>query len=317
MRSAKRYFILIPFLLLCLLVFCCVCSAESGDVLMYMIGSDLETEQAAATHDLHEMIHALGLYTEKSVVAFLSGSEKWWLPGLEDGHSYTLKIQSDGYEILQDHGLFSGTTESALAEFIQQYASDGDDLIFWGHGAPGAAGIGRDLLFHLDTLTLYEIQAALEKSKVHFRVIGFDACSMATLQSAWMLNTYCDLFCASMVDEQIHGWSYNAVIPLLLGHEGITASLLQTGFRESGITVLDMQELRSCQELLSDALNRSSCGSEIKMLSDILILKEDDQMIRMLSDSDLLITHWPPGELQTEELLPGIGNIYRAFLTRR
>lgn len=315
MKRKTQRFLLLPVLLLCLLVCGRVCSAK--DVLIYMIGSDLETEQAAATQDLHEMMHALRMFPEKEIVAFLCGSETWWLPELEDGHSYTLRISADGYEILQDHGPFPGATEDALSSFLRKYASDGGDLILWGHGASGAGGVGRDALFDLDMLTLYELQAALEESGVHFRLIGFDACSMATLQSAWMLSSHCDLFCASTVDEQIRGWSYNAVLPLLFGQEELTAPLLRTGFRESDITVLETQELRGCQEQLCHVLNRSSNGSAIRMLSDILIPEEDGQLMRMLSDSDLLIAHWPPGELPTEELLPGLGSAYRVFLTRR
>lgn len=316
MRNAARKFI-IPILLLCLSVFCFACSAEGEAVLMYIIGGDLETEQGAATQDLHEMMHALRSYPEKSVVAFLCGSEKWWLPGLEDGHSYTLKIQSEGYEILRDHGLFSGTTESALTEFLKQYASDGADLIFWGHGIAGASGVGQDLLFDLDTLTLYELQASLEEAKVDFRLIGFDACSMATLQSAWMLHPYCELFCASRVDEPLRGWSYNGVLPLLFGQEPLTPALLRQGFRDPEVSILPPRELYDCRELLCQVLERSFRSDSKPLLSDLLEPEAHGEILRLLCGSDLLITHWPSGELPTEELLPGIGSAYRAYLTRK
>lgn len=295
----------------CLAVIACaiyaanVFSTGRSDVLLFAVGGDLEGEQGAATKDIQEIIRASAAYPGKQYSVFLCGSERWGLSELQGGHSYTLRISDGTYKIIHDYGKYEGTTEKALKAFLKM-GDDGCDLIFWGHGDDGASGIGADAVFDNDTLTLYEIQSALKGSGKHFRLIGFDACSMATLQTAWVTAPYCDIFCASTENEALSGWNYKSVIPILSDGRELTAERLRGAFREDGMTVLDAQGLLGSKERLCAALNGAR-SSKTARLSEIFPLE----------GGDLLLTHWEDGELPTEELMPGLGDVYRAFLTRK
>ena len=279
-------------------------SPEKSDVLLFMVGGKLESESGSATRDIQELIRASREQPNKSCAVYLCGSEKWELNGLEDGQSCIIRISAGEYELLQDRRESIGTTAEDLSDFLQ-YGKKGCDLVFWGHGGAGTTGIGENSLFDNDTLSLHEIGAALEKTNKHFRVIGFDACSMATLQAAWLVSPYCNFFCASTRAEELSGWNYKSILPILAGKKALTAERLRGAFREEGMTVLSTQDLLSRKGELRSALNRAK-SSDTELLSEILTL-----------DGELLLTSWDPGELPTEALLPGLGDVYQAFLTRK
>ena len=282
------------------------CGAASGkcDILLFMVGGKLESETGAATRDLQELIRASREEPSKSCAVYLCGSEKWELNGTTEVQSCMIRISGGEYVLLQDRKESVGTTAEDLCDFLE-YGKAGCDLIFWGHGGAGTTGIGENSLFDNDTLSLHEIGAALEKTNKHFRVIGFDACSMATLQAAWLVSPYCNFFCASTRAEELSGWNYKSILPILAGKKALTAERLRGAFREEGMTVLSTQDLLSRKGELRSALNRAK-SSDTELLSEILTL-----------DGELLLTSWDPGELPTEALLPGLGDVYQAFLTRK
>lgn len=84
---------------------------NSPDVLIYAVGGDLETEQAALTKDIYEMIRVMRSYPEQNVFAYLCGSERWWLPELTDKHTYLIRISAAGYSIETDLGETEGTND--------------------------------------------------------------------------------------------------------------------------------------------------------------------------------------------------------------
>ncbi len=288
----------------CILCFSGSFLQNKSDVLLFVIGGDLETENDAATQDIQEIIRATREQPGLSCTVFLCGSEKWGLANLQDGDCYTVRISSGKYKALRHLRRNNATTEKVFETFLKN-GKEGCDLIIWGHGGSGSSGIGVNLLYDRDTLSLYEIQAALESAGRHFRVIGFDACSMATLQSAWVVSPYCDFFAASTEDESLGGWNYKSVIPVLANDTELTTEKLKRAFREDGMTVMKVNRLRESEKQLSEALNDAR-SSNTRLLSEILP-----------SDGELLLTNWENGELPTEELMPGLGNAYRAFLIRK
>nr|MDA3845492.1 clostripain-related cysteine peptidase [Vallitaleaceae bacterium] len=76
-------------------------------------------------------------------------------------------------------------------------------------------GFGYDEYFYDDSLTLDEIDSALsnvkDKQDVTYEVVGFDACLMATLETAKMLEPYANYLIASEETEPDYGWDYTRI----------------------------------------------------------------------------------------------------------
>ena len=69
--------------------------------------------------------------------------------------------------------------------------------------------------FSGDSMTLDEVGTALKNAGCNFDIIGFDACLMATLETAMVLEPYADYMVASEETEPGIGWYYTGWISAL------------------------------------------------------------------------------------------------------
>jgi hypothetical protein len=81
-------------------------------------------------------------------------------------------------------------------------------LIMWDHGGGSLTGYGYDELYPNDSMSLDEFNEALKDGGCTFDFIGFDACLMATLETALVCEQYADYFIASEATEPGTGWYY-------------------------------------------------------------------------------------------------------------
>ncbi len=58
-------------------------------------------------------------------------------------------------------------------------------------------GFGYDEMYPDDMLSLSQIGNALSDSGIKFDIVGFDACLMGTIETAYMLEPYADYLVAS------------------------------------------------------------------------------------------------------------------------
>ena len=79
-------------------------------------------------------------------------------------------------------------------------------------------------------MTLDEIHSALTKADVDFDFIGFDACLMATYETAVMLEQHADYMIASEETEPGIGWYYTGWINALSSNTSINTAELGQGF---------------------------------------------------------------------------------------
>ena len=215
-------------------------SSPSGYVLfVYMNGSDLESDYKLATQNIAAMLSTSP--QERPTVLFLMGGTRQW--------HLTQKIPSESivYATLDQDSLNIVRTQShqsigspeTLCEFIRygmkHYPAEHYGLIFWNHGSGSVIGFGKDER-HADntTLTLSEIRAGLKDAGIEggkrFSFIGFDACLMATLETAVSLVPYTDYLVASQELEPGKGWNYKSILNSLSGHSGISG-------KETGIDI--------------------------------------------------------------------------------
>jgi hypothetical protein len=192
-------------------------------VLVYMVGSDLESKHGAATADINEMLK-VGSNQNLNIVITTGGANK---DGWREVKRFLIpkgtKTITSIKELTQlaDLGDKNMGTSETLREFldwgIKTYKADKYSLVFWDHGGGAVGGngtVGNDENKAGDALSLPEIKTAINSVttlyKTKFDFIGFDTCLMATVETASMLVPYADYMVASEELEPGTGWNYTA-----------------------------------------------------------------------------------------------------------
>lgn len=192
-------------------------------VLVYMVGSDLESEGYAATSDLNEMMK-VGSSSSINVIVESGGSKA--KPDEERKVDFTsikrLLINKGNIKQIADLGKKNMGDPSTLSDFVvwgtKTYPAKNFVLVMWDHGS-GIEGFGHDENFN-DNLSLDELQKAFADAKkqnknLNFEVMGFDACLMATIEVADIAKDYAKYMVASEELEPGHGWDYTAILSSL------------------------------------------------------------------------------------------------------
>lgn len=191
--------------------------ADTATVMVYMCGTDLESRSGMATSDLSEMAKA-ALGGNVNVVIYTGGCTDWRNSIMSDSVNQIYQLaqgaNGNGFKCLvKDAGSVSMTKPSTLSDFIRycdkNFPSNRNMLILWDHGGGSLSGYGYDQKYQSSgSMTLKGISEALENGGVRFDFIGFDACLMATTETALTLAPYADYLIASEETEPGIGWYY-------------------------------------------------------------------------------------------------------------
>lgn len=188
----------------------------SQTIMIYMVGSDLESEYGNATLDLQEMQDAMPDVENNNIIVYTGGSSQWQTPEIDADENTILKLESSGFtKVSSTESKNMGEAET-LSEFIsyglENYNTDKYGLILWNHGAGPVFGFGVDENYN-DLLSLTEMQSALKSSvgssgkKLEW--IGFDACLMSSLEVADVFSDYSNYLISSQETEPGWGWNYS------------------------------------------------------------------------------------------------------------
>lgn len=231
-------------------------------LLIYMNGSDLETDYQAATDDLLEMIEGR-VGDHVAVIIETGGTNQWFtssqgLPAVSGKVNQRWQLTDDSMTFLGSVGTRNMGDPETLSNFLDygmsHYASDQYGLVMWNHGAGAIYGYGADEKFDYDTLTLPEMQAAFEDNYTHnqqrFDFIGFDACLMASLETAHVLAPYASYLIGSEELEPGHGWAYGSLLDYL-------SSDVDPNSLTVGETVIEAFKAHSIELGTSDAITMS------------------------------------------------------------
>jgi len=188
-------------------------SQDVVTIMVYMCGTDLESKSGMATNDMREMAQA-SLNKNVNIIIYTGGCNGWKTNGISSSTNQIYKIQ-DGQlaQIVADAGDKPMTDPATLTEFIkfcaQYYPADRNELILWDHGGGSLSGFGYDEAHkNSGSMNLTQMNKALKDAGVTFDFIGFDACLMATLETAVMTSNYADYLIASEETEPGIGWYY-------------------------------------------------------------------------------------------------------------
>ncbi len=205
--------------------------AGSWTVMVYLLGdNDLEP---AALGDLEEMmaVGSNGKVTFLAQVDRARGESEDPVGGLGNWYgAKRVKVLPGTLEELDDLGPVDMGSSSALSDFIAWAArkapADHYMLVLWDHGGAWPQ-YGVDYSAGKTGLTLKQMKQGMASGMQQagisrFALVGFDACLMATYETALAFRPYADYLLASEEVEPGHGWDYRS-FQVLADSTGVSA----------------------------------------------------------------------------------------------
>ncbi len=283
---------------------------DKATIMIYMCGTDLEAKAAMATSDIQEIVYA-ETSDSVNIIVETGGTYKWQNNVISSKTNQRYKLSSKGLELIEDNlGKKSMVAPDTLSDFIKycekNYPADRYSLVFWDHGGGSLAGFGYDQHFPNDAMTLDEIGTALKNGGCSFDWIGFDACLMATLETAIVLEPYADYMIASEEVEPGIGWHYTGWITELSKNPSISTVDLgkkliddyvkevkaRTPQSQATLSIIDLAELKgtvpSALVAFSKKTNELIDKDQYKVVSDARAGTKEFSPASKLNQVDLI-----------------------------
>ncbi|MBO4876821.1 MAG: peptidase C11 [Ruminococcus sp.] len=186
---------------------------DTVTLMVYMCGTDLESKYGMASSDMQEMASAK--YGDNvNIIVYTGGCSQWKIQGISNQKNQIYQIKGGQLKQLEaDMGNGAMTNPDNLSTFIKycakNFPANRNELILWDHGGGSVSGYGYDEKNKASgSMNLANVSKALKAGGVKFDFIGFDACLMATAETALMLDDYADYLIASEETEPGVGWYY-------------------------------------------------------------------------------------------------------------
>ena len=265
-------------------------SQKEHTILIYMVGSDLESGRyGCASRDLEEIWNS-GLDTSKTNLVVYAGGANSWKVNISSAQNSLLQLNGDQLEFV------AVTQEAAnmgnprvLADFLNygytNFPAKSYSVIFWNHGGGPICGYGQDEQFK-DILEYHELKWAMDNSPFKnkkLEMVGFDACLMASLEIADLFADYAHYMVASEETEPGTGWDYSFLKvynskPTTLQ---VTDKILST-YRASlknteliTLSCLDLSKVDAANEAASDLFLRIAEGCLTGQYNTLSRLRRD------------------------------------------
>ncbi|MCF0108130.1 MAG: hypothetical protein HUJ59_03940 [Bacilli bacterium] len=257
---------------------------DAWTILIYMCGSDLESENGLATSDLKEIKSVSGQPDDVNIVVQTGGCKSWErsaISSLDKNKSQRWHLENktfinDSSTTKVNMGL-SSTLQDFLTWGMETYPAEKTGVIFWNHGG-GMFGVCYDEQYADDSLDNYETQLAFKNAfaslgrteKIEF--IGYDACLMNVQDVAEFNSQFANYMVASEESEAGEGWDYDNWLDDL--YEGKSTTTILTSicdsfvqdvtdnygeqYNDQQLSVLDLSKMNAyltAWESFADALN--------------------------------------------------------------
>ncbi len=181
-------------------------------IMVYMCGTDLESQAGMATSDINEMLNA-DVSGNVNLVIYTGGCRNWRNNQISSWHNQIWQVRNGKFKCLDKNaGSGSMTDPNTLSSFIKwahtAFPANRNELILWDHGGGSLSGFGYDEKSGRGSMNLAGIDKALTNGGLRFDFVGFDACLMATTETALMLDEHADYLIGSEETEPGIGWYY-------------------------------------------------------------------------------------------------------------
>ncbi len=183
-------------------------------IMIYLNGSDLESENGYATDDINEILES-GFDEENiNVLIMTGGTQSWQNDFIPSDTCVIYKAENSDLTEIADVGKLEICSPEVLSGFLNfgydYFPAEKYGLILWNHGAGAVYGFGYDEYYPEDSMYLFDLDSAMASSKFTEKIefIGFDACLMANLETAYICSRYANYLIGSEELEPGYGWNY-------------------------------------------------------------------------------------------------------------
>lgn len=199
-------------------------SNPSWAIYWYLCGSDLESWHGCATADIEEMLE-VELPEDVQMIIQTGGALKWSREDIRGDVIGRWIYDCNGLRLLEEQSLSNMGDKETLTFFLKfctdNYPAERTMVLFWNHGGGSVSGAEFDANYYYDSLTLDEFRTAFSEvftpdaNTPPIDLIGFDACLMATIDTASTFRDISRYMVASEELEPGNGWYYSGWLKAL------------------------------------------------------------------------------------------------------
>lgn len=258
-------------------------------VMVYECGTDLESREdengelaGAITNDLNEM-KEVGSTENLNILVETGGTKKWKTPGITTDEMRWVVKKGD-MELKDNLGPKNMGAYETLKDFIvwgmNNYPAEKYVLILGDHGGGSHGGICVDELNDGDVLQLEEIQKALKEAcdaaMCKLELFGCDACLMATLETAYVVEPYASYFVGSEETEPGHGWNYTGFLNKILENPDMNGANLGKAICETYLAQASDPQWDDAKECTLSCIDLSKVNDAFSALDSLLTKANGD-----------------------------------------
>lgn len=201
---------------------------DSWTIMIYMCGSDLESDNGLAYEDIKEIKSVIGQPDDVNIILETGGATSWSSASgissekLQRWHFNNKTLVKDADLTTNDMG-----TKAAFQSFLEwgltEYPAENTGVILWNHGGALDGCCYDDNSG--DSLTASEVKTALQGAfktmnrNEKLEWIGYDCCLMQVQDIAEFNSTYFNYMIASEESEAGEGWDYDTWVDDLYAYK--------------------------------------------------------------------------------------------------
>ena len=193
---------------------------SNGLVLVYLNGTDLETDDGSGTRTINNMLTASTAGNTRFVI-LAGGTKKWSHPMLQsanDGKVVSYVIENGTIRELKQYDAGANgkdyLTADMISEFVKDtastYSSEHTSMYFWNHGGGAAGGYGVNEVADGKGMSNSEVAEGIRSSGVKFESVGFDTCLNGSLEVASCFADVAKYYVGSQENESGYGWDFKS-----------------------------------------------------------------------------------------------------------
>ncbi|MBP2115305.1 hypothetical protein J2Z70_005492 [Paenibacillus silagei] len=236
---------------------------DGATILIYAVGSDLESQQGRLTDDLEEILRGQPNQNTKILIQ-TGGTLNYHNKYMADGAAERFQVSHGQLQKHESHIQTAASDPKTLRDFLvwgkTVAPSERYILILWDHGYGTMGGFGADELNERKTMKVSELSKAIGSSDLYFDLIVFDACLMGTVETAYALRDQGKYLIASEDSTPAAGLYYTTWIGALernpqisterIGRLILDSFTLHSGMEAKMQTTMSMMKLSQAESLV-------------------------------------------------------------------